>query len=129
MIIALDIGLKRIGVAISPDSKIALPSEPIMRKNRKDAAQKTSQMLKEKSAQKLIIGIPKGGSSEAEMRCRIEHFTSLLDFGGEIIYIDEAFSSVEASEFIAGKNAKSGKLDSIAASIILQRYLDGQKQL
>ena len=34
MIVAIDIGLKRIGMAVSPDGKIALPIAPILRKNR-----------------------------------------------------------------------------------------------
>ena len=124
MIVALDIGLKRIGVAISPDNKTALPSTPIMRKNRNQAAREVSEFLKTQNAKILVVGIPKGGTSEEEMTRRIKHFTNLLEFSGEIKFINESFSSYEANdlrEFSSRK--KDGKLDSLAAMVILQRYL------
>lgn len=122
MIVAIDVGLKRIGVAISLDGKIAIPSTPILRKNRNQAARDVSDMLKEKGAKILVVGLPKGGSSEAEMERRIKHFISLLEFDGEIYYQDESYSSVEASELVSDK--RDGKFDSIAAMIILERFLN-----
>ena len=124
-IIAIDVGLKRIGIAISPDSKIALPSTPVLRKNRNQAANEISQILKMQNAKTLVVGIPKGGSSEEEMSRRIRHFVSLLEFDGEICYIDESFSSFEADELREfSSRKKDGKLDSLSAMIILQRYLE-----
>ena len=125
MIVALDIGLKRIGVAISPDNKTTLPSTPVMRKNRNQAANEISQILKTKNAKTLVVGIPKGGSSEEEMSRRIRHFVSLLEFDGEIKFIDESFSSFEADELREfSTRKKDGKLDSLAAMVILKRYLN-----
>ena len=125
IIVAIDVGLKRIGVAISPDSKIALPSTPVLRKNRNQAASEISQILKTKNAKTLVVGIPKGGSSEEEMNRRIRHFVSLLEFNGEIKFIDESFSSFEADELREfSTRKKDGKLDSLSAMIILQRYLE-----
>jgi len=124
-IVAIDVGLKRIGVAISPDSKIALPSTPVLRKNRNQAANEISQILKTKNAKTLVVGVPKGGSSEEEMSKRIRHFVSLLEFDGEIKFIDESFSSFEADELREfSSRKKDGKLDSLSAMIILQRYLE-----
>ena len=124
-IIAIDVGLKRIGIAISPDSKIALPSTPVLRKNRNQAANEISQILKMQNAKTLVVGIPKGGSSEEEMSRRIRHFVSLLEFKGEIKFIDESFSSFEADELREfSSRKKDGKLDSLSAMIILQRYLE-----
>ncbi|MCR8695864.1 MULTISPECIES: Holliday junction resolvase RuvX [Campylobacter] len=122
MIVAIDVGLKRIGVAISLEGKIAIPSTPILRKNRNQAARDVSDMLKEKGAKILVVGLPKGGSSETEMERRIKHFISLLEFDGEICYQDESYSSVEASELVSNK--RDGKFDSIAAMIILERFLN-----
>ena len=122
MIVAIDVGLRRIGVAISLEGKIAIPSTPILRKNRNQAARDVSDMLKEKGAKILVVGLPKGGSSEAEMERRIKHFISLLEFDGEIYYQDESYSSVEASELVSNK--RDGKFDSIAAMIILERFLN-----
>lgn len=121
MIVAIDIGLKRIGMAVSPDGKIALPTTPILRKNRNQAAKDVSNALKDKEAKILVVGLPKGGSSEAEMERRIKHFISLLDFDGQIYYENEAYSSLEASDLVNDK--RDGKLDSVAAMIILERFL------
>ena len=121
MIVAIDIGLKRIGMAVSPDGKIALPIAPIFRKNRNQAAKDVSNALKDREAKILVVGLPKGGSSEAEMERRIKHFISLLDFDAQICYENEAYSSLEASDLIDDK--RDGKLDSVAAMIILERFL------
>lgn len=121
MIVAIDIGLKRIGMAVSPDGKIALPIAPILRKNRNQAAKDVINALKDREAKILVVGLPKGGSSEAEMERRIKHFISLLDFDGQIYYENEAYSSLEASDLIDDK--RDGKLDSVAAMIILERFL------
>ncbi|RUM66267.1 MAG: Holliday junction resolvase RuvX [Sulfurospirillum sp.] len=122
---SLDIGLKRIGIALSLDGKIALPQDAILRKNRVQAAKDVSLFLKEWEIDKLVVGVPLGGSSEEEMRRRIEHFVSLLEYDKEIVYQDEAGSSYEAKDLIKGvrRDKRDGKLDSIAAKIILERYL------
>ncbi|MBR8462004.1 Holliday junction resolvase RuvX [Campylobacter sp. faydin G-24] len=119
--IAIDVGLKRIGVAFGVGS-VVLPQEPILRKNRNQAAHEVSERIKEYGINVLVVGIPLGGSSEDEMRRRIEHFVSLLNFKGQIVYQDEAFSSDEASE-IYRNTSRDGRLDSVAAMMILKRYL------
>ncbi len=122
---SIDVGLKRIGVAICLQSDIVTPLEAVIRKNRNQAARDISKVLEEWKIEKLIVGVPKGGSSEDEMTRRVEHFVSLLDFKGEIEYQDEYGSSQEAKELMRGvtKNRRDGKLDSLAAKIILERYL------
>ena len=127
-ILALDIGLKRIGMAISPDGKISLPVDAIIRRGRKQAAKDVSKYISEFNPDILVVGIPLGGSSEDEMRRRIEHFISLLDIKEDIkiVFQDEAGSSYEAKEMMRGaiKQKRDGRIDSIAASLILQRYLN-----
>ncbi|MDD3466940.1 MAG: Holliday junction resolvase RuvX [Campylobacterales bacterium] len=121
--VAIDVGLKRIGVAVLV-SGIAVASEPILRKNREQASRDVSATLKAKNASKLIVGLPRGGASEDEMERRIKHFVSLLEFGGEVVYVDEYGSSREALELVGGgltKN-KDGKADSLAALVILKRW-------
>ncbi len=77
----------------------------------------------------VVIGIPLGGSSEDEMRRRVEHFMNLVAFEGEIFYQDEAGSSKEAEAMMRGeiKQIRDGRIDSISAMIILQRYLSSKK--
>ena len=124
-LLAIDLGLKRIGIAYSADAKIVTPLKAIIRKNRNQAASELKALLKEWDVQKLIVGIPLGGSSEEEMRRRISHFLSLVSFEGEIDFADESGTSIEAEELIKGqmRHIKDGRIDSIAAMLILKRYL------
>ncbi|SMC09730.1 putative holliday junction resolvase [Nitratiruptor tergarcus DSM 16512] len=124
---AIDVGLKRIGTAICLDGKIVLPQNPILRKSRNQAARDVSSFLREWNIDTLVVGIPDGSSKE-EMQRRIRHFVSLLDFNGNIEYIDEGFTSYEAKEATKGviKHKKDGKIDSIAAQKILERWLLGR---
>jgi putative Holliday junction resolvase len=124
-IASIDIGLKRIGVALCLASDIVTPQDAILRKNRNQASKDVSTFLQEWEIDTLVVGVPKGGSSEDEMQRRIEHFISLLDFDKEVIYIDEYGTSMEAKEMMQGvtKQKRDGKVDSLAAKLILERYL------
>ena len=127
---SLDIGLKRIGVAFCFDNSTVLPQNAILRKNRNQAAKDTSNLLKEWQIEQIVVGLPKGGSTEEEMERRIKHFISLLDIDDiKVNYIDESFSSFEAKEQMKGvvKQKRDGRIDSISAKIILERYLDKLK--
>lgn len=131
-ILALDIGLKRIGIAKSIQS-IPIPLPPILRKNRNQAAKEVSQVICDSKIQTLIIGLPQESESSAEMERRIKHFVSLLEIPNniKIHFIDESFSSFEALQRMQGSKKskkKDGSLDSLAAMIILERFLVSQKQ-
>lgn len=121
--IAIDFGLKRIGVAQNCNG-IIIPLAPIIRKNRNQAANELDKILCEKNAKILLIGV-----ANDEMQRRIEHFIGLLKFNGEIIFIDETLSSKEAEKLINNREnsqnmRKNGVIDSLSAMIIMQRYLD-----
>ncbi len=124
-IASIDIGLKRIGVAICLGGSMVTPQTAVLRKNRNQAARDVDSFLKEWEIDTLVIGVPKGGASEEEMTRRIEHFVSLLEFSGRIEYQDEYGSSVEAKEMMQGvtKQKRDGKVDSMAAKVILERWL------
>lgn len=126
---SIDVGLKRIGVAICLDGSIVMPQNAILRKNRNQAARDVKQFLEEWEIEKLIVGLPKDAESSEEMERRIKHFVSLLDLDIEVAYQDEQSSSIEAKELTMGqfKHKKDGKLDSIAAKIILERWLGAYK--
>ncbi len=122
---SIDVGLKRIGIALCLDGSIVLPQDAILRKNRNQAARDINAFLKEWEIEKLIVGLPKGGASEEEMERRIKHFVSLLELEILVAYQDEQGSSFEAKEMTKGdfKHKKDGRIDSVAAKIILERYL------
>jgi putative Holliday junction resolvase len=128
--IAIDLGLKRIGLAYSAHKDLVTPLQAVMRKNRNQASDEVRAIIKEWEADAVVIGIPLGGSSEDEMRRRIAHFMNLVDFKGEVFYQDEAGSSKEAESLMKGeiKQIRDGRVDSISAMIILQRYLYSIKQ-
>ena len=123
--LAIDLGLKRIGLAYSAHKDLVTPFQAIIRKNRNQASDEVKKALKEWEIDIVVIGIPLGGSSEDEMRRRISHFMNLVDFDGKVVYQDEAGSSKEAEALIKGeiKHIRDGRIDSISAMIILQRYL------
>lgn len=136
VIIALDIGLKRIGVA-KYIQNIPLCLEPILRKNRNQAAQDVRNLVVESKASIVVVGIPYGESEEVlAMQQRIRHFVGLLKLPQtiKIVFLDESFSSFEALERLEDKkarkkaNLKIGSLDSLAALVILERFLMRQKQ-
>jgi putative Holliday junction resolvase len=125
-IASIDVGLKRIGVAICLDGKIVFPQDAILRVNRNQAARDVNRFLDEWDIDTLVVGLPKGGSSEEEMERRIKHFVNLLELENiEIFYQDEQGTSIEAKELTQGvfRHKKDGKIDSIAAKIILERWL------
>jgi len=125
-IASIDVGLKRIGMAICLDGKIVFPQDAILRKNRNQASRDVRAFLEEWEIETLVVGLPKGGSSEEEMERRIKHFVGLLELENiKVEYQDEAGSSVEAKELTQGvfRHKRDGKIDSIAAKIILERWL------
>lgn len=128
--ISIDLGLKRIGLAYSAHKDIVTPLPAVQRKNRNQASAEVKKVLQEWEVDAVVIGIPLGGSSEDEMWRRVAHFMNLVDFKGKIFYQDEAQSSLEAENMMKGeiKYIRDGRIDSISAMIILQRYLLSVKQ-
>lgn len=118
----IDIGLKRIGCAISLGMKIVNPSDVILRKNRNQAARDVDLFLQKWEIDTLVVGLP---SASDEMQRRINHFVKLLTFTGDIVFQEENMSSIEAEDLIKGemKYKRDGRIDCIAAKIILERYL------
>jgi len=121
-IASIDVGLKRIGVAYTPNESVIIPLQAVLRKNRNQASRDISSLLKEWNIEKLVVGIP---FTNEDTSNRIKHFVKLLDFDGEIVFQDESFSSFEVKEMIKGeiKQKRDGRIDSLAAKNILERYL------
>ena len=120
---SIDVGLKRIGVAICIMSDIVTPQNAIIRKNRNQAALEVNNFLKEWQIEKLIIGLP---SSSKDTQNRIKPFTNLLELKIPFEFCEENLSSIEAKELMKGevKQVRDGRIDSIAAKIILERYIN-----
>ncbi len=119
---AIEVGLKRVGVAICLTSDIVTPQPAIIRKNRNQAAADVNAFLKEWEIDKLIVGFP---SSSEDSQNRIKHFVGLLELKIPFEFQEENMSSIEAEDLIKGeiKYKRDGRIDSLAAKIILERYL------
>lgn len=129
-ILALDIGLKRIGIALALDG-VTIPQTAILRQNRNQAAQEVALLIEEWGIDIVVVGLPKGGSDSDAMQRRIEHFMRLVDFKDRVCFIDEYGTSIEAKERMRGvtRQKKDGKIDSLAAMIILERYLSQNREI
>lgn len=129
MILALDYGLKRIGVAISDDSDtIAMALKSINYKKEPDALEMIKLLIEKYSITNLVLGIPMGNEDKpTQMSLRVKEFGSLLEnrFKILVIYWNEVMTSKLAGKYI--KDNRKGNLDSESARIILQEYLDFKK--
>lgn len=133
-ILAIDYGRKRIGLALSdPLQMFATPFKTIL--NDSQLFTELKKIILEQEVEKIILGFPdhdKGGSTSIVKD--LERFKSTLIkvTGLEIIFWDETFtSSIAKDRVLSSVNKKSkrrdkGLIDSNAAAIILQEYLDSK---
>jgi putative Holliday junction resolvase len=130
-IVGIDYGRKRIGLALSDPLRItAQPLPTLVLRSPLEAVNRVCEVLKEYEVELLVIGRPGslsgGGGQMAE---EVTEFAGQLEKRGyKVILVDERLSSQEARKAMrmGGKSEKQmrGKLDSIAAQLILQTYLD-----
>ena len=130
-LIAFDIGLKRIGVAVSdPFCSMALPDKTYWRKSLKEDIENLLALAKEKGADRIVCGLPVNfDGSESEQTAITRKFIEALSAESEIevVTADERFSTKEATRvLIAGDVSRKDRknfVDSIAASYILEDYI------
>lgn len=130
--LCLDIGDKRIGVAVSdPFNSYALPVETYHRKNLKTDLAKILSYVKEKGATALVCGLPVNFDGTASVQtAKAQFFIDKIkeQTNVEIFTVDERCSTCEAEETLIfqGKSREERKqfVDSLAASTILQGFLN-----
>ncbi|MBR5192726.1 MAG: Holliday junction resolvase RuvX [Clostridia bacterium] len=129
--LCLDLGEKRIGVAVSdPFNTYALPVETYNRKNLKTDLLKISQYVKEKSITAIVCGLPVNFDGTESIQTKRAKFfiDKLIELGYTVYSVDERCTSVEAEETLKqqGKTIKETKLyvDSLAATSILEGFLN-----
>ncbi len=131
-IMGLDIGDRRIGVAVSdPTQILASPLKTIVRKDDESAVLEINALLKQYDIGKLVIGLPYlMNGSVGEQARKVTEFTSKI--GGstsiEIVMQDERLTSFTADHMLREAGKKKDRLkkeiDAAAATVILQSYLD-----
>ncbi len=130
--LALDVGDRRIGVAVSdPTGLIARPLAIITRKNEPSDIQAVTELAREYGAGQIIVGLPLSLDGRLGLQAeKVRLFASALA-AALVIPIelrDERFSTITAREHRlesgAGKKKRRAPDDDAAAAVILQNYLD-----
>ena len=130
--LAIDYGKRRIGLAKSdPLGVIASALETIEIRSRRDAVAKIRSIIDEFQPNALVIGYPVLASGDRSPMCdEIDLFLSELSesWKGLVHKVDEDYSSIEAAGMIRAQGKRvgkdKGKVDRMAAVVILRRYLD-----
>ena len=132
--LALDIGKARIGVAIS-HSWLASNLETIYTKTWTIDTNKIAEIVRAEKIEEVIVGLPLNmNGTESEMCIYAKKFCEMLKskITVPIIFVDERLSSISAEQIMHNSNVKTSKkkglIDQIAATVILQSYLDNHKE-
>ena len=128
----LDLGSKTIGVALSDPMFItAQPYETIKSTKVKEDIDKLDRIIKEKEVSKLVVGLPKNmDNSYGPQAMRAMSFVDLIkkSIDIEVVYQDERLTSIESESVLMDMSVRRENrkkhIDKIAASFILQGYLD-----
>jgi putative Holliday junction resolvase len=135
IVLALDVGEKRIGVATSDDLELlASPRGVIRRQSTVQALDAVARSVGEAGAGLVVVGLPVSfdGQLHAQAR-RIQAFADKLRrrLAVPVIFADETLSSVRAEEQLRAAGVRPERirmrLDAAAAAVILQEYLDQRR--
>lgn len=136
--IGLDLGTKTLGVAVSDlTGTIATGLKTLRFEENKaeDCLYELSSIIDEYKVNAIVIGLPKNMNNTLGFAAqRTENFIKKLDevYKLPIFKQDERLSSVEANNILLkadiSRKKRKTKVDSIAATIILQNYLDIRKE-
>jgi putative Holliday junction resolvase len=136
-VLALDVGDRRVGVAVSDETGlIASPLTVIHRASKAEDFARIARLVRERSAEKLVIGHPLNDDGSAGPQAqRIERYATALGDALKAegldlpsVLWDEGMSTQRAQEAMitTGRRVKDRRawIDAVAAAVILQDYLD-----
>lgn len=132
--LGLDPGERRIGLASSdPETKIASPLAAVQARTMEDAVVKVLAEIDRLEVEQLVIGLPlRMDGSEGEAARRARRFADRLRLrtGLPIVMWDERLTTSAAGRVLREAGVKRDKrkaaIDSMAAALILQSYLDAE---
>ena len=129
VILGVDLGKARTGVAVCDKSELlASPVEVVNEHNRERLLERVAQLAKDRRAEQIVVGLPRnmdGSEGESAQNARA--------FGAEktglpIDFSDERGTTITAHGFLNETNTRGKRrkatVDAVAATIILQDYLD-----
>lgn len=125
-ILALDVGSKRIGVAIANSvARIARPLTTLIAES--DVDQQLQQLIETENIEAFVVGLPRGldGQETAQTASVRQFVNSLQHFGLPIHFQDEALTSRKAEAELEGRGKPyaKGDIDALAATFILDDFL------
>lgn len=128
-LIGLDYGEKNIGVAFGDsDLQLAVPRPPILNTNFQEVLTKLQAIIDTDQIEKIIVGLPitlSGAPSDqtAITLTFVKKLSNHLEI--PVHSHEERLTTVEAEKLLSEeKNLQEGDIDSVAAQIILQNYLN-----
>ena len=135
IIMSVDLGKARTGIAVCDKTEfLASPYTVIFEKSPKALPNKVAQAAKDVKAELIVVGLPKNmDGSEGESAQNARAFAETLRelTGIETVMQDERGTTVTAHNFLNTTNTRGKKrknvVDEVAATIILQDYLDSRK--
>jgi putative Holliday junction resolvase len=130
--LGLDIGERRIGVAVSdPSGRVATPLVVLDARALARDMTPLRRIIEDYEPEELVVGLPltlsgEEGPQAASIRATVRRLIEPL--GTAVAYHDERFTSTEAERAMAAAGADSkarrGSVDMVAATLLLQSYLD-----
>lgn len=133
-VLALDLGKKRIGMAVSDELGITAQGlETLQARNKRMDLSTIARIARERGAALILIGLPlnMNGTDGPQAVWTREYAAAIeRETGLPVKLWDERLSSAQASRLLRDSDArvdpKSGVLDRMSAVILLQSYLDSQ---
>jgi len=131
--LGIDYGTKRVGLAHGDESGVATPLPALVDADETVRWRKLSEVIKQRRITDLVLGYPYNMDGSVGFKAKeVDAFAAKLkiQFGLPVHLVDETLTSSEAESSIAKKDRRSvrgsGLIDSRAACLILQDYLDQQ---
>lgn len=129
--LGLDLGTKTLGLAITDKlGLIASPYKTILYQNYEELIIELKKIIELENITKLILGFPKNMNNSIGPRANeVLKFKEILEknISSEVILVDERLSTKEANNYLIEadmrRNKRKKKIDSVAASIILETYI------
>lgn len=134
-ILALDVGDKRIGVAVcDPTGLLVTPLVTIQRKNMRADVARVASLVATQEAGMVVVGLPLNmDGTDGEQALKVRSFAKRLSFAIKrpIELQDERLSTFSAIEALTERGVRTGHnrelVDMEAAAVILRAFLDSKR--
>ncbi len=135
IIMAVDLGKARTGIAASDKTEyLASPVTVISEKRTEMLLSKVADTAREIKAEHIVVGLPRNmDGSEGESATNARAFAEMLreELSLEVVLWDERCTTVTAHGYLNDTNTRGKKrkavIDAVAATVILQSYLDSRR--